>query len=40
MGLAISPDLQYVINPGANAPGSALPNALVAIVRLSWRYSL
>ncbi|MEY2340484.1 carbohydrate porin [Acidithiobacillus sp. IBUN Pt1247-S3] len=39
-GLYISPDLQYIINPGANVPGSRLANALVAIVRLGWDYSL
>ncbi len=39
-GLSIAPDLQYIVNPGANAASSRLPNALVAIVRLSWRYAL
>jgi len=36
----IQPDLQYVINPGANAPGNTLPNALVGILRVGWRGSL
>jgi porin len=39
-GLLISPDLQYVINPGANAPDHTVPNAWVGIVRLIWRYAV
>ncbi|WP_414041044.1 carbohydrate porin [Acidithiobacillus sp. M4-SHS-6] len=34
----IQPDLQYIVNPGANGPGNTLPNAFVAIIRLGWHY--
>ncbi len=36
----IQPDLQYIVNPGANGPENALPNAFVAIIRLGWHYHL
>ncbi|OCX68745.1 hypothetical protein A6M27_08515 [Acidithiobacillus thiooxidans] len=36
----IQPDLQYIVNPGANGPGNTLPNAFVAIIRLGWHYHL
>ncbi|WP_308388216.1 carbohydrate porin [Acidithiobacillus sp. AMEEHan] len=36
----IQPDLQYILNPGANAVGAQLPNALVGILRIGWRGSL
>jgi porin len=36
----VQPDLQYVVNPGANAVGAQVPNALVGILRIGWRGSL
>ncbi|PKY11626.1 hypothetical protein B1757_03100 [Acidithiobacillus marinus] len=36
----IQPDLQYIVNPGANGPGNTIPNAFVAIIRLGWHYHL
>ncbi|MCE5421164.1 MAG: carbohydrate porin, partial [Acidithiobacillus sp.] len=32
----LQPDLQYIINPGARAPGSTLPNAVVLILCVGW----
>ncbi|MCE5393856.1 MAG: carbohydrate porin [Acidithiobacillus sp.] len=32
----LQPDLQYIINPGARAPGSTLPNAVVLMLRVGW----
>ncbi|MEY2341211.1 carbohydrate porin [Acidithiobacillus sp. IBUN Pt1247-S3] len=33
----LSPDIQYVINPGANAASYAIPDAWVGMLRIGWR---
>lgn len=39
-GFYVQPDLQYIINPGANNSENAIPNAWVAILRVGWHYHL
>jgi len=38
--LYVQPDLQYILNPGARPSGQQLPNVLVGILRIGWRWSL